>query len=83
MSDFFIAVDLGGTNLRIAAVDEQGKLMEKISLSAKVARDPRSVIADMCGAIARLREKYRGTSSAAGHWRRHARRLRPANRSHS
>jgi glucokinase len=66
MSDFFIAVDLGGTNLRIAAVNEQGKLMEKISLSAKVARDPRSVIADMCGAITRLQEKYRGTSSLHG-----------------
>ena len=34
MGDYSIGVDLGGTNLRIAAVDSDGKLMEKVTLGA-------------------------------------------------
>ena len=48
MSNFSIGVDLGGTNLRIAAVDEHGQLLEKITLGTKVARgkdqDRKSVV---------------------------------------
>src|SRR5437016_327212 len=36
MPNFSIGVDLGGTNLRIAAFDEQGTLMEKITLGTGV-----------------------------------------------
>ena len=39
MNKFSIGVDLGGTNLRIAAVDEQGALVEKVTLGTKVSRD--------------------------------------------
>jgi glucokinase len=44
MNQFSIGVDLGGTNLRIAAVDEQGALVEKVTLGTKVSRgrDPSS-----------------------------------------
>ena len=37
MNKFSIGVDLGGTNLRIAAVDEHGTLVEKITLGTKVS----------------------------------------------
>ncbi|MBZ5657102.1 MAG: ROK family protein [Acidobacteriia bacterium] len=63
MSNFAIGVDLGGTNLRIAAVDEQGALVEKVTLETKISLGRDHVISDMCGAIQRLTNKY--TSSAA------------------
>ena len=37
MNKFSIGVDLGGTNLRIAAVDDQGTLVEKVTLGTKVS----------------------------------------------
>src|SRR5271163_1864728 len=62
MNKFSIGVDLGGTNLRIAAVDDQGALEEKVTLGTKVSRGRDYVIADMCDAIQRLSDKY-GTSA--------------------
>ena len=59
MSNFSIGVDLGGTNLRIAAVDEQGNLLEKIALDTRVTLGLDRVIRDMCGAIEQLSVKYR------------------------
>ncbi len=58
MPDFSIGVDLGGTNLRIAAVSREGKLLEKVALSAQVARGPDDVVGDMCDAIRRLAEQH-------------------------
>lgn len=66
MPDFSIGVDLGGTNLRIAAVDGNGKLLEKVTLGAKVALGPDHVIAEMCDAILRLAEKYQGAGKLLG-----------------
>ncbi len=58
MANFSIGVDLGGTNLRIAAVEEQGRLVEKVTLGTKVALGRDHVINDMCDAITRMAEKY-------------------------
>ncbi len=58
MNKFSIGVDLGGTNLRIAAVDENGALVEKVTLGTGVSRGRDYVIADMCDAIRRMVEKY-------------------------
>jgi glucokinase len=66
MSDYSIGVDLGGTNLRIAAVDGDGKLMEKMTLGAEVARGRDFIIAEMCKAIETLREKYRHSGELQG-----------------
>ena len=38
MSIYSIAVDLGGTNLRIAAVSGDGKLLEKVTLGTETQR---------------------------------------------
>ncbi|MBZ5630619.1 MAG: ROK family protein [Acidobacteriia bacterium] len=57
MPSFAIGVDLGGTNLRIAAVDEQGALLEKVTLGTQVARGRDYVIAEMCDAIRELSAK--------------------------
>jgi glucokinase len=58
MANFSIGVDLGGTNLRIAAVEEEGRLVEKITLGTKVALGRDHVINDMCDAITRMSQKY-------------------------
>lgn len=59
MPDFSIGVDLGGTNLRIAAVTNDGKLLEKITLGVKIIVGRDQVINEMCDAIQRLSEKYK------------------------
>jgi glucokinase len=66
MSKFSIGVDLGGTNLRIAAMDEQGRLLEKVTLGTKVALGRDHVISDMCEAIEHVSGKYRVSSTLAG-----------------
>jgi glucokinase len=58
MPDFSIGVDLGGTNLRIAAVSREGQLLEKVALEANAARGPDSVINEMCEAIHRVNKQY-------------------------
>src|SRR5437667_5622356 len=66
MKDFSIGVDLGGTNLRIAAVDVSGHLVEKVTLGTKVSLGRDHVLNDMCEAIRHLSEKYKNSSSMLG-----------------
>jgi glucokinase len=66
MSDFSIGVDLGGTNLRIAAVSRDGQLLEKVTLGTKVALGPDHVISEMCDAIQRLSRHYKETGKFLG-----------------
>ena len=62
MIPFAIGVDLGGTNLRIAAVDTSGKILEKITLGTEVTRGRDKVIHEMCSAIQGLATKYRSST---------------------
>jgi glucokinase len=66
MNSLSIGVDLGGTNLRIAAVDEHGRLTEKVTLGTKVSLGREPVINDMCDAIQRLTEKFKNSSPLLG-----------------
>jgi glucokinase len=66
MPDYSIGVDMGGTNLRIAAITTEGQLVEKITLGVKVAMGRDYVIGEMCDAIHRLTEQYRGTGRFVG-----------------
>jgi glucokinase len=66
MSYFSIGVDLGGTNLRIAAVGEDGVLIEKVTLGTKVALGRDHVLNDMCEAIRRLSDKYASGRTLVG-----------------
>ena len=66
MGDYSIGVDLGGTNLRIAAVDCDGKLLEKLELGAEVSRGRDFVITEMCKAIDILKQKYHGSGQLVG-----------------
>ena len=66
MNKYAIGVDLGGTNLRIAAVDSDGKMLEKITTSTEVARGRDVVLDDMCAAIQQVVAKRRGSGELAG-----------------
>ncbi|MGH9500229.1 MAG: ROK family protein [Terriglobales bacterium] len=66
MTGFSIGVDLGGTNLRIAAVDGSGHLMEKTTLDTRVALGRDHVVNDMCAAIQQLAEKHAGSAKLLG-----------------
>src|SRR6202163_2387755 len=66
MPDFSIGVDLGGTNLRIAAVSSDGQLLEKVTLGTKVALGRDHVINEMCDAIQRLSAKYKEAGKLLG-----------------
>ncbi len=66
MPDFSIGVNLGGTNLRIAAVTTTGDLLEKITLGTKVALGRDHVITEMCDAIQRLSAQYKASGKLLG-----------------
>ena len=50
-------VDLGGTNLRIAAFDSEWKRLDSINLPTRVGEGPEAVVGDMCDAIRRVLER--------------------------
>src|SRR3954466_12467689 len=66
MTTFAIGVDLGGTNLRIAAVNSNGKVLEKITTSTEVARGRDFVIDEMCAAIQHTFLKFHAIGQVAG-----------------
>jgi glucokinase len=66
MPSFAIGVDLGGTNLRIAAVDESGKLLEKVTTGTQVKRGRDFVLSEMCAAIRALAAKFQDSHTLVG-----------------
>jgi glucokinase len=52
-----IGIDLGGTNLRVAAFDLQWKRLAFVSLPTRGADGPQAVVGDMCDAIDRALEQ--------------------------
>jgi len=66
MTTFAVSVDLGGTNLRIAAVDSNGKTLEKITTSTAVTRGRDRVIDEMSAAIQQIVAQQRGAGELAG-----------------
>jgi glucokinase len=66
MADYSIGVDLGGTNLRAAAVSADGKMLEKISGTTDLAEGRDAVIADIVEAINKLKVKCTGTLAGVG-----------------
>jgi glucokinase len=65
MSDYSIGVDLGGTNLRAAAIDRSGKMLDKISGATDYREGRDEVLSDIVSAISTLRERH-GTAGLAG-----------------
>jgi glucokinase len=52
--------------LRIAAVDDQGTLVEKVTLGTKVSLGRDHVVGDMCDAIQHVLDKYSNSSTLMG-----------------
>jgi glucokinase len=65
MAEYSIGIDLGGTNLRAAAIDRSGKMINKISGGTHLGAGREAVITDMVTSIRKLREQC-GTDILAG-----------------
>jgi glucokinase len=66
MRSFAIGVDLGGTNLRIAAVEDSGRLLQSLSTATEVARGRDLVLAEMALSIRELARQFGSTHKLAG-----------------
>lgn len=58
LAPYTIGVDLGGTNLRIAAYSEPVGILDQIYLPTRLPAGPHAVVQDMCGAIRQLIDKH-------------------------
>jgi glucokinase len=61
-----IGVDLGGTNLRVAAYTPSAGFLETIQISTRLQAGRDAVVSDMCAGILKLRERYSPNSSLKG-----------------
>lgn len=66
MSGYAIGVDLGGTNLRVAVVDDGGRLLEKLTTGTQVSRGRDRVISEMCSDIQQLAQKFQSAGTLMG-----------------
>jgi len=58
MSDYGIGVDLGGTNLRAAAISREGKLLKKVAGATPVSAGRDAVTEDIAQSIEGLRKEF-------------------------
>jgi glucokinase len=65
MTDYSIGVDLGGTNLRAAAVDRTGKMLDNIAGKTAYSAGRQAIVGDMVDAIETLRNRL-GVQGLAG-----------------
>lgn len=66
MTDYSIGVDLGGTNLRAAAVSASGAMVEKISGRAQLSSGREAVVDDIVKSIKALQSKVGGRLAGVG-----------------
>jgi glucokinase len=60
MAEYTIGLDLGGTNLRAAAFDRSGKMLDKVAESTSPEKGREVVLADMASVINKVRENHAG-----------------------
>ena len=65
MTQYSIGIDLGGTNLRAAAIDRSGKMLDKISGATNFVEGREAVLSDIVSAIEKLRDQH-GAEGLAG-----------------
>lgn len=66
MGAFAIGVDLGGTNLRVAAVNDRGEMMESIETLTEIGHGRESVVARLTDAVRFLSRKYSSVHTFKG-----------------
>jgi glucokinase len=57
MSAYSIGVDLGGTNLRVAAIDCEGQILDRVSVPAIFDAGPERVVKDIVAVIHEVRSR--------------------------
>ncbi len=62
---YSIGLDLGGTNLRAAAIDRSGRILDKISGSTAVREGKEPLLRDMAAVIQQLKQRH-GAGDLAG-----------------
>src|SRR5277367_2852512 len=65
-STYTVGVDLGGTNLRIAAYTRDAGLLETILLPTRLAAGRIAVVEDLCGAVFDLENRFSREYTLAG-----------------
>jgi glucokinase len=65
MPEYSIGLDLGGTNLRAAAIDKSGTMLGMISGRTQYSEGREAILGDMVESIGQLRERF-GKESLAG-----------------
>ena len=60
MGSYSIGVDLGGTNLRVAAIDSDGKILWRESVTASFDFGPLHVVNRIVSIIEQVRERVSG-----------------------
>ena len=63
---YSIGIDLGGTNLRVAVMRQEGTLTDTIALRTRLQEGRDTVVADMCEAVEALRLRQKGTGKCVG-----------------
>ena len=63
---YSIGVDLGGTNLRVAVMRQEGTLTDSIALRTRLQEGRDTVVADMCAAISALQQRQNGSGACVG-----------------
>lgn len=58
MGKYSIGLDLGGTNLRAAAIDQSGNILGKVAGSTNLGEGREAVLTDMATSIRALREEF-------------------------
>jgi glucokinase len=66
MGSFAIGVDMGGTNLRIAAVTAAGAVLETITAATDLQRGRDHLLNEICAAISRLQRQFAATQRLLG-----------------
>lgn len=56
MPPYSIGVDLGGTNLRVAAIDITGQVLNRVSLPATYEMGPQNVVNDIVSSVQQIRQ---------------------------
>jgi glucokinase len=64
--NFAIGVDLGGTNLRVAALGENGAVLERLTTGTKASLGRDAVITEMTAAISQLAAAFTSSHRLAG-----------------
>lgn len=65
MPEYAIGLDLGGTNLRAAAIDHTGRMLDKVAGSTQMPGGRDALFSEMANAIDTLRERH-GRENLAG-----------------